>query len=381
MSSYQILRALGTVPVARFMRTAWQRRPVVIRRALPHFAPPVERDRLFELASDDDVESRLVTQTNRQFTVAPGPFARLPSLRRPRWTLLVQGVDLHDDGAHALLARFRFVPDARLDDLMVSYATDGGGVGPHVDSYDVFLLQARGRRRWRISGQRDTETVAGAPIAILANFRAEQEWTLDAGDLLYLPPGIAHEGVAVGESLTYSIGFRAPTYRELLEPWLADFADTAVLPGRYADRGLAPARHPAALPSAMVDRIHAHLGRQRPRRRNTERFLLRHLTEPKAQVVFERPRQPLALGAWRRRAARAGVKLDRRTRMLTARAALAINGEWFALPRAHAALAVLANERRLRATAVATLPQDAQRLVHSWYTAGWLHLSDEVTGR
>jgi 50S ribosomal protein L16 3-hydroxylase len=131
-----------------------------------------------------------------------GPFKRLPSLQRPRWTVLVQGVDLIDDAAHGLLQRFRFVPDARLDDLMVSFATDGGGVGPHVDSYDVFLLQAAGRRRWRISRQRE-KLRAGAPLKLLANFRATREWVLEPGDMLYLPPGIAHEGVAIGESLTY----------------------------------------------------------------------------------------------------------------------------------------------------------------------------------
>jgi 50S ribosomal protein L16 3-hydroxylase len=339
----------------------------------------VGRDRLFELAAGDDVESRLVTRTGRQWKVSRGPLARMPPLRRPAWTLLVQGVDLHDDGAHELLARFRFVPDARLDDLMVSYATDGGGVGPHIDSYDVFLLQAHGRRRWRISHQRDLTTVPGAPIAVLANFRAEQEWILEAGDLLYVPPGVAHDGVALGESLTYSIGFRAASYQELLEPWLADFAATARVPGRYADRGLAPVRRPAELPSAMIDRVHAELRRHRPRRADTQRFLLRHLTEPKAQVVFDRPHRPLGSAAWFQRAARRGVTLDRRTRMLTTRDALAINGEWIA--PAHRSLAALANERRLPAAAVAALPLAGQRLVHAWYTAGWLHLDEEEPAR
>ena len=293
----------------------------------------------------------------------------------------MQGVDLHDDDAHALLGRFRFIPDARLDDLMMSYATDGGGVGPHVDSYDVFLLQARGRRRWRISRQRDLAQVSGAPIAVLADFRAEQEWELDAGDMLYLPPGVAHEGVAVGESLTYSIGFRAPTYQELLEPWLQDFAASTALRGRYSDRGLAPTRRAADIPAALVDRVHAQLGRHRPRRDNTERFLMRYLTEPKAQVVFDRPRRPLAPAAWLRRAARVGVKLDRRTRMLIARGALAINGEWIARPAARAAFSKLANERQLTAIAVAKLPNAAHQRMHSWYTAGWLHLEDEAASQ
>jgi len=161
----------------------------------------------------------------------PGPLHRLPSPRRAGWTVLVQGVDLADDGAHALLQRFRFVPDARLDDLMISYATDGGGVGPHVDSYDVFLLQAHGRRRWRISRQRDLRTVEGAPLQLLADFRPTDEVVLEPGDMLYLPPGVAHEGTAVGECITYSIGFRAPTHQELLEPFHFDFSARVQLSG------------------------------------------------------------------------------------------------------------------------------------------------------
>jgi 50S ribosomal protein L16 3-hydroxylase len=291
----------------------------------------------------------------------------------------VQGVDLHDKAAHRLLMRFRFVADARLDDLMVSYATDGGGVGPHVDSYDVFLLQARGRRRWRISRQRNLAATNNAGLAVLTGFRAEHEWVLEPGDMLYLPPGVAHDGVAVGESLTYSIGFRAPTYRELLEPWLADFASEATLAGRYADPDVAPTRQPARLPTAMVRRVHAQLSRRRPQLRDTERFLLRYLTEPKAQVVFERPRRPLAPAAWLRQAARRGVTLDRRTRMLTARGALAINGESVLLRRAHESLIDLANHRSLAPAAVAGLPADGGRLMHSWYASGWLHLATKAS--
>ena len=160
----------------------------------------------------------------------------------------MQGVDLLDDSARELLSRFRFIPDARLDDLMVSFATDGGGVGPHVDSYDVFLLQASGRRRWRISRQRGLRAAQGSPIKNVEGFRASSEWVLDAGDMLYLPPGVAHEGVALGECMTYSIGFRAPSYQQLIEPWFADYAEHANPPGRYADSGAKASANPAALP-------------------------------------------------------------------------------------------------------------------------------------
>ena len=232
------------------MREYWQRKPLLIRAALPGFTPPIDRKRLFELARDPQAESRLITLVARRRSLQHGPFLRLPSIQRARWTLLVQGVDLLDDSARDLLSRFRFIPDARLDDLMVSFATDGGGVGPHVDSYDVFLLQASGRRRWRISRQRGLRAAQGSPINNVEGFRASSEWVLDAGDMLYLPPGVAHEGVALGECMTYSIGFRAPSYQQLIEPWFADYAEHTNAPGRYADSGAKASANPAALPSA-----------------------------------------------------------------------------------------------------------------------------------
>jgi 50S ribosomal protein L16 3-hydroxylase len=357
------------------MREFWQRRPLLVRGAFPDLRPPVDRETLFGLAARDDVESRLVTRFRGRWTLRHGPLPALPSTRRPGWTLLVQGVDLLDVSAHVLLRRFRFVPDARLDDLMVSYATDGGGVGPHVDSYDVFLLQASGHRRWRISQQPDMALEPGAPLRLLSDFRAEQEWLLEPGDMLYLPPGVAHEGTAVGECLTYSIGFRAPTYQELLAPWLDEFAINATVPGRYADPGLGATRHPGALPRTMVDRIHAALLRQRPRRADTQRFLLRHLTEPKAQIVFDRPRRPASIAGFVRLAERHGVALDPRTRMMYASGQIGINGESVPMPaECRATLAMLADRRALPQEVIPALPRAGHALLHEWYGAGWLHL-------
>jgi 50S ribosomal protein L16 3-hydroxylase len=375
-----ILKQLGSLPVARFMRDTWQRRPLLIRNAFPGFVPPVSRDALFELARRDDAESRLIARVDGRWSMKHGPLGRLPSTGRPDWTLLVQGVDLLHEGAHALLGRFRFVPDARLDDLMVSYATDGGGVGPHVDSYDVFLLQAWGRRRWRISRQRDLALVPDAPLKLLANFRAEEEWVLEAGDMLYLPPGVAHDGTAVGECLTYSVGFRAPTYQELLEPWLTDFADHAAVSGRYADRGLGPARRPAALPATMVGRIHDSLSRNRPAQRDTQRFLLRYLTEPKAQVVFERPARHLPAQRFAAVADRRGLELARPTRMIYAGDEIGINGECVSVPAgSRETLRALADRRVLASPAVARLPLAARVLLQDWYAAGWLHFGGGAT--
>jgi 50S ribosomal protein L16 3-hydroxylase len=374
----EVLTRLGTVPVARFMRTTWQRRPLLLRQALPGFTPPLDADALLALCRRDDVEARLVERRGDRWSLRYAPLPRLPARRRSGWTVLLQGADTLHEGAHALLRRFRFVPDARLDDLMASFATDGGGVGPHVDAYDVFLLQAQGRRRWRIGRQRDLRWVEGAPLRILADFRPQQELVLEPGDMLYLPPGIAHEGTAIGECVTYSIGFRAPSFQELLEPFLSDVALHAALRGHYVDPGLRPTPHPGALPPAMITRLHRALTRHRPGRADMARFLLVHLSEPKAQIVFERPQRPLQRVAFARAARRQGVALDRRTRLLYHRAAFAINGEH----RADAALwreplRQLADRRALDAAALRAAGSDTLLdCLHAWYRAGWLKLAE-----
>ncbi len=371
-----ILRRLGSISVKQFMREAWQRKPMLIRDALPDFAAPIDRVRLFELARDPAAESRLITRSAGRWSLQHGPFRRLPSLRHPDWTLLVQGVDLHDDSARDLMSRFRFVPDARLDDLMVSYATDGGGVGPHVDSYDVFLLQASGRRRWRISRQRRLALQRGSPLSVVAGFRASHEWVLDAGDMLYLPPGVAHEGVALGECLTYSIGFRSPSYQQLLEPWFATYSEHTALRGRYADPGVSPTERPAALPTAMAREIHAKLTERQPAVADTERFLLQHLSEPKATTTFSPP-SPLPLAQWRRRAGARGLELNRKSRMIYANTALGINGEWIKPPpNSMAIFRKLADRRALAAHEVANLSNAGWTLMHDWYTAGWIKIAD-----
>lgn len=246
---------LGGMTTARFFREYWHKKPLLIRQAFPAMTAPVSRDALFALAGRDDVESRLIDASRKDRQVQSGPFDKLPAIDGKSWTLLVQGVNLHDDAADELLRRFRFVPDARLDDLMISYATDGGGVGPHFDSYDVFLLQAHGRRRWQISAQEDLSLVEDIPLKILKNFVAEEEYVLEPGDMLYLPPHYAHDGVAVGECMTCSIGFRAPTWQELGESFMEFMLDTIELPGRYADPDLKPTTHPAMLDPAMLQKI------------------------------------------------------------------------------------------------------------------------------
>lgn len=372
-----VLTHLGKHPVARFMRETWQRRPLLIRQALPEFRSPVTPERLFQLAGQDDVESRCVTAFRGRWRLAHGPFppATLPPLSRRNWSLLVQGLDLHLPAARALLDRFRFASDARVDDLMASFATDGGGVGPHVDSYDVFLIQARGRRRWRISRQRDLALAPGLPLKILANFRPTAEWVLEPGDMLYLPPGVAHDGVALGECITLSVGFRAPAWQELVEPWFLQQAGRARLPGRFADPGVGPTRRPGELPAAMIEASWQRLSRLKPRRADAVEMLLAQLTEPKPQVIFERPRRAPTLAAFSRAAAsgRLRLRVDARSRCLYAGRRFAINGEVCAPTTFDSRLEALADARQLDADSLRTASAALLQLLHEWHVAGWLH--------
>jgi 50S ribosomal protein L16 3-hydroxylase len=382
--SRQALQRLGDVAVDRFVRNYWQRRPLLIRQAIPDFRVPVTAARLFELACHPDVESRLVSRTAGRWRVQHGPFEQgaLPLRRKADWTLLVQGVDLHDADAAALGARFRFLPAARFDDVMISYAADRGGVGPHVDQYDVFLLQAQGRRRWRIARNFDERLVAGLPLRVLAHFRHEHEWLLEPGDLLYLPPGVAHEGVALGECITVSIGFRVPLAQELAEAWADRRAREMPLEGRLADGTRRATRAPARLPTTLVDAALHQLRRIVPTRKETQRMLLEHLTEPKPTVYFTAPSPAMSRRRFDQAARTRGLRLDLRSRMLYEGRDFAINGE---LLQASAAagpwLRKLADDGALAAENVAgkararELPEQLLALAHAWYRFGWIHLA------
>ena len=352
------------------MKRHWQKKPLLVRGAFPGFAPILSRGELFALAGRDDVESRLVAQAGGQWQLRRGPFGRraLPPLSRPGWTLLVQGVDLHEAAAHELLARFRFVPQARLDDLMISWASDGGGVGPHFDSYDVFLLQAQGRRRWRIGRQRDLSLREGAPLKILDRFVPEEEYLLEPGDMLYLPPRYAHDGLAEGECQTYSIGFRAPGRGELAQELLQRLADAAGESGGgavYADRGQDATDAPGAIPPQLQHFARKALQAVLKDPRALERALGEYLTEPKASVWFE---------AGTARGGLHAAVLDRRTSMMYNTDHVFINGESVrASGRDAALMRLLADRRRLAPADLAGASAAARSLLQSWREAGWLH--------
>jgi 50S ribosomal protein L16 3-hydroxylase len=364
---------LGNLTPAQFLRDYWHKKPLVIRQAIPGFKPLLSRDALFKLASDEDVESRLISHTNQKWNMSSGPFDRLPSLKQKKWTLLVQGVNLHDDNADQLLRQFNFIPDARLDDLMISYATAQGGVGPHFDSYDVFLLQAHGQRRWQIGAQEDLTMIEGMPLKILENFQPDQEFVLEPGDMLYLPPQYAHDGVALDECMTYSIGFRAPSYQELGESFLQFMADTIDLPGRYADPDLAVQKHPAEISKAMLTRVASELGKIRFTEEDIAIFLGEYLSEPKSNVHFDHPARSLSFESFTRQAIKRGLALSRKTQMLHRGKFIFINGESFVVNRIDKmALSSLADTRRLEGTHLTNASDDILEALYTWHQDGWI---------
>lgn len=376
MDIQQPLTLLGGLTPEQFMRRHWQKKPLLVRQAIPQFAPPVLRAELFALAAQEGVESRLVQLVKGAWKLRHGPLNRraLPTLQQPNWTLLVQGVDLHNDALHALMQQFRFVPDARLDDLMISYASNGGGVGPHFDSYDVFLLQAHGKRRWRIGQQKDLTLREGLPLKVLAHFEPEEEFVLEPGDMLYLPPRYAHDGVAEGECMTYSIGFRAAARAELAQELLGRLADDAGdddVHLLYRDAGQPAVSAPGAIPSGMLDFARDALSRALAQPLVLERALGEYLTEPKPGVWFN----PSDVGVMLE-----GVRLDRRTRMMYDEKHVFINGESYrAAGRDATLMRRLADGRQLSARELVKASDDALELLSSWCDAGWAHAWIETT--
>src|SRR5512145_1793862 len=335
-------RLLGDLTPRDFLRRYWQKRPLLIRGAIPECGTIVTKNALAALAARDDVESRIVQRRGARRETRHGPFRRL-ALVEKNATLLVNGVNLHVAAADKLLQRFNFIPQARLDDVMVSYATPGGGVGPHVDRYDVFLVQGPGRRAWRVENKR---------------------FIVEAGDILYLPPGVRHDGVALESCFTYSVGFRAPRGSELGAAFLDWLHERGLPEADYRDPGLAPASHPGRIPAALIVFARTVLNRIRWSHRDVESFLGEYLSEPKPNVVFT----PRAAG---RPIARSRVRLDKKTRLLYRGGRFYINGESVAVKRSSVPiLRELADRRTAEGARLAGA--GLAGLISKWHRLGYL---------
>ncbi len=389
---------LGGMSPATFLRDYWQKRPLLIRQAIPNFRGLFEpnaagkssstaaRDAFLSLATRKDVTSRLVIAPGAsrrkpgKWERFDGPFDRLDDSVLPasHWSLLIHGIESHVKGGWELVQRFSFLPRARIDDLMVSYASRGGTVGPHDDLYDVFLLQGPGRRRWQVSTQADRTLDSNAAIRVLASFVPEQEWLLEPGDILYLPPGIAHYGVSDEPCFTYSIGFLAPSHRELVQNFLGYLHET-LEPGidpdaLYEDPDLRTQENPLEISDAMVDRVAEILQKVRWNRDTVGDFLGCLLTGRKLPESFAAPSRSLSRSAFTRRIKGQGIlELARISRGLVRGDCLFLNGESHRVgPQTLSLFNRLVQERALP---LPLLPDEPTlELFYDFYTAGYLRI-------
>ena len=334
---------LGGISPQQFMQQYWHKKPLLVRAAIPAFAlakaagepleSPISPAELALLASHPDSESRLIQ--SKPWKMAHGPFSRksIPAISQANWTLLLQGADTLHPAAKTVLSWFRFIPDVRLDDLMISLAGPGGGVGPHVDSYDVFLIQMSGRRHWKISTQDDLSLKPNLPLKILAQFEPSQDWVLEPGDMLYLPPHVAHEGISLDAGCqTWSVGFRAASYRELLQEglWrLAESLDTQpALDRRYQDPQQSATDQPDTLPPELVKQLRTHLKSLKLGAVDTMLpGIASYLSEPKPHAFFSSPERPLSAKAFALYLKQNPLQLHPHTRLMRLNNAIFCNGE------------------------------------------------------
>ena len=274
---------LGKITAEEFLSDYWQQRPLLIRNAIANFSPPIDGNELAGLALEPEVESRLVM--GDQWQVEHGPFSeqRFQHLEQRNWTLLVQAVDLWVPEVAEILRSFSFLPPWRIDDIMVSYAADGGNVGPHFDNYDVFLLQGAGQRKWSVGGLCDNNSVLlpHADLRILADNNFTEEWTLNCGDMLYLPPRYSHHGVAIGECTTFSIGFRAPSATEILDDLTTELISQNKLLGVLTDPPLTPAMANQPISPAYIEQIRALINHSLSDDDLLMRWFAQFMTRPK----------------------------------------------------------------------------------------------------
>jgi 50S ribosomal protein L16 3-hydroxylase len=375
------LRLLNDLTPTQFLAEYWQKKPLLIRGAIPEFKGLLNPNELAGLACEDDVQARIIQQKKGKWNVQNGPFDETDFTRLPEkcWTLLVQSVNQHLPEAADLLAKFNFIPHARLDDLMVSYAPVGGGIGAHLDSYDVFLLQGSGKRNWKISAQTDLTLMENQPIKVLTNFKAEQEWTLEAGDMLYLPPQIAHWGLSESDDcMTYSIGFRAPNAQELLHEFLNYLQDHLNAEGLYADPDLTLQNHPAEISEHMINKVSDMLQKITWDKNSVADFLGKYLTEPKLDVVFKRPRK-ISKAEFTKQLSQKTLHLSLKSQMLFTDNNFYLNGEKLTVPiKIYANMQDLADQKHLKTPALgANIHAVIGDALHEAYLAGFVCFKHE----
>jgi 50S ribosomal protein L16 3-hydroxylase len=369
-----------------FLRDAWQKKPLLIRNPWQAWSNPLDPDELAGLACESGVESRLITLSPSSWELEQGPLEerRFGRLGKAPWTLLVQAVDHHVPAVAALLEPFRFIPNWRVDDVMVSYAVDAGGVGPHFDQYDVFLVQGLGQRRWQVGPlcDSDTELLEHDDLRLLANFEPTEEWVLGPGDILYVPPRFGHNGIAVGDDcMTYSVGFRAPSRAELLAGWTEQLVEDLDDDDRYADPDLAAQDNPGQISAQALARLHEMVAEKLRDTDAFARWFGQYSTRPKNPEIDWRPDETISVADLR--AVNAPLLRNPASRFSFipqegASLLLFVNGECFACTDETAAFArrICANERVTIEPAAAT--SATLELVVTLYNDGSLAFDHEA---
>lgn len=390
---------LGGISPDQFMQRYWHKKPLLVRRAIPAFAlakaagapldSPISASVLAKLASQPDVEARLIQ--SKPWSLLPSPLSTkaIPPITQADWTLLLQGADALHPAAKTVLSWFRFIPDARLDDLMISLAGPRGGVGPHVDSYDVFLIQMAGRRRWKISNQSDLRLKPNLPLKILARFEPTEEWVLEPGDMLYLPPHIAHEGVSLDPGCqTWSVGFRAASYQELIQEGLWRLAESLdgdlSLAGHYRDPKQTATAQPDAVPGELIAQLQSRFTDLKLDAMTTILpGITAYLSEPKPHAFFTGPTKPLSARVFSNYLKTGAICLHPLSRVMRLEHAVFCNGEnqtegqtlairlcWNVLSEQHT-LPALGATNKAYLTEIAS----GDNTLYAAYRAGWLILA------
>ena len=343
---------LGKTSVDDFLKNYWQKKPLLIKNAIPNFVSPITESDLFIIAQNEEAVSRLIEHKQGIWQVKYGPFKKsdLPKKTNIPWTILVQNINHYFPFAESFLNLFKFIPYARLDDLMISYATKKGSVGPHFDSYDVFLFQAQGAREWKISDQKKFTLDKQSSIKIITNFKSKNSWVLKPGDMLYLPPNIGHWGISQSDDcVTYSIGFRAPGTFEIQSKFL-DFIQDHLITNEneiYKDPNLTPQKNPAEISSNMTKAMRNIVDRLRWDKSSINHFIGQLLSEPIENSIFE-TRKPLSLKAFEKSIVHKTLRLNSKTRMLFIKNNFYINGEFIKIDKKYTSfLKQLANDREI----------------------------------
>ena len=378
----------GGISPRQFMGQYWHKKPLLVRGAIPAFAlanennerleSPISYSELVELSGQDDVESRLIQSKPWRFSHGPFPKKSIPKITQSNWTLLLQGMEAHHPAAANILSWFRFIPDARLDDLMISVAGVGGGVGPHFDSYDVFLIQMSGKRQWRISQQKDLSLNPKLPLKILQSFQSEQEWILEPGDMLYLPPHIAHDGIALDTGCqTWSVGFRSPSFKELLQEGLWRLAESLEeqpnLDKKFADPKQLATTNPEQLPNELIRQLQEQLSKLQLH--EADCFLpgiAAYLSEPKPNTFFDGPANPLSSKHFLAKLAKQTLVPSPQSRILSYGKQVFCNGEEVTKKQPKDVILAWSSLSANKCLLTKTLKNVGKSSLYEAYLAGWL---------